>query len=702
MAHQAGTALMVSSPTAGLLSPNPRGPRGRSLRRWTEVVATGHAEGAYTEVRWALGTVWAQTSRLGPSRATPTQDGAPVALLVSTTNLRAGASTKTDSAGRVVRGTVLATTGRTIGSWYEVSSDLVTGWAPASVLDLVETTLDESLVGAGMTGQKVDVRELPRDAARVLVSLDAETELMLTGLVSGDWVQITHAELTGWVPAASVRAAEVDDGLLKVNSALVPGLKGVKTSMGEHVARRFSVAPDAVLYEQLASGDWRAWLTEQLASTEQDEREWLDKLTAELPLSTLVYNDAQLKFKELKGHSPGGVDLNAGSIQRRPTTTLRALYSPRHVNEMFSQFWLDWFSLPYDGEHFPAYTIDLEIRKVAMTSFPEVFKKVYGTLAIYQFLDNIDNRRDAINENLGRETLELYSVGVGEHTEADVEQLSILLSGWSHSWDGKGYLTLQPGWHQFTPGPVRVLGKDYANTHYQEALASHPQVLHDLAHHPATVRRVCHAMAVRFVAQDPPVSLVDRLVEVYGSTGGSIPALVWAIVDSEEFAASAGARWKRPGEYIDSVHRSRQLSWDPTTGNMWDRVLHHAIPKYMAYMDLAGHRPRSWLAPDGLVDSDAYWTGSSALLQCLNVGLASGPLDPELTQTRSFAEILGVEPSMPAGDAAIRICRLMTGYVPDAKTRSSMEVVLTGSNPWSTKVDGAVRIALVSPLGFLR
>lgn len=494
----------------------------------------------------------------------------------------------------------------------------------------------------------------------------------------------------------------VPEGFFEVKSTLAPKMTGVHTSKDHLVARRFTLVADPSIYQDVASKGYKVWLGEQLSMTEDDDRAWLDKLTAELPLSTLTYEDAQNRYREIVGNSWGGVDSNAASEQRRGATILHALFSQRLVGEALSQMWLDHFAMPFMGEQFPSFNIDKRIRPVAATTFEQVLRTMYGNLAVYQFLDNTENRAGAINENLGRETLELYTVGLDHHTEEDVRQLSIMFSGWSHSWDGKGNLTLQPTWHQFTPEPLKICGKTYPNATHREALDSHAALLGDLARHPGTARTVAHRLATRFVREDPPQALVDRLSTLYLSNGGDIKALIWAIVDSPEFTASAGCRWKRPAEVIHALHKARQVTWDPTDGNMWNRTLHQPLPKYQQHLDTAGNRPRSWLAPDGLSDSDSYWQGSSAILQSINAITAAGPLDPELTQTRSLAQIIGAVERSDRTQTAQQIALAMTGYWPNRQITESMVTDLSGMGTWDERVEAAVRTVMVSPLGFLR
>lgn len=692
------TTARVSLLAAPFTTSKPVGtaPKDASVHR------TGKIYGTWSEITHSGTTGWVQNSLLAFTAAISTDEAlAGVLRLSAGDGLRPQPSASATALRHLAPGTLVLATGRVSSTFAEVKDETGAGWVSRLVLRVVDVQVDPQGTGQAQLSSFQSFKGHPHTAAQSLGSARVGTVVTRTGRCLGSHREVTYGKITGWVPATGLTVVNHTIRNLAVSSPLAPDMAGVITTMDEHVVRRFSLAAEPRIYEQARTIGYREWMTRQLAMTDADERDWLDKLESELPLALKRTHDAGLRFREIKGEGWGGVAKNAGSEQRQSTTTLRALFSPRMLNETFSQFWLDHFSLPYAQEKFASYTIDLEMRRWALTSFAEVFTFVMGELPIYKFLDNDSNVADKINENLGREVLELYSVGVGNHTEEDVRQASILLSGWSHTWDGLDNLTLH--WsHQFTDKPLVILGKTYPNATMDQAKASHAAFVQNLAHHPATARRIATKLAVRFVREDPPKALVDRLTSVYLATGGDVKKLIWSIIDSPEFPASAGTRWKRPGEYIDGLHRARQVTWNPEDGNMWDRVLHRAVPKYLSYLDLAGHRPRTWIAPDGLPDKDSYWTGSSAILQCVNAASMTGPLDPELTQSKTWAQILKVAETMNRTDAAVTICRSLTGYQPNALLLSRIKAPLDGAGSWDERVNLAVTITMTSPLGFLR
>ena len=132
------------------------------------------------------------------------------------------------------------------------------------------------------------------------------------------------------------------------------------------------------------------------------------------------------------------------------------------------------------------------------------------------------NRKIGLNENLGREILELHTLGVRSgYTQADVTEFARALTGWTVSGLGAGpYARRQadaatgdfifsPQLHQ--PGARTIMGKHYA----QDGEAQARAVLADLARHPATARHLATKLARHFVADDPPPGVVARLEKAY-------------------------------------------------------------------------------------------------------------------------------------------------------------------------------------------
>lgn len=159
-----------------------------------------------------------------------------------------------------------------------------------------------------------------------------------------------------------------------------------------------------------------------------------------------------------------------------------------------------------------------------------------------------------LNENFARELMELHTLGVdGGYTQADVESLARILTGWSYDQDFNrptgGQFQFKPAAHE--PGPKTLLGKTYPESGYGEGEAA----LRDLARHPSTARHVSFKLAKTFVSDDPPQALCDRLAATFLRTDGDLAALARTLVQSKEAWAAEPEKLKSPQELVWATMR---------------------------------------------------------------------------------------------------------------------------------------------------
>lgn len=213
---------------------------------------------------------------------------------------------------------------------------------------------------------------------------------------------------------------------------------------------------------------------------------------------------------------------------------------------------------------------------------------------------NPDKTR-GLNENLAREIMELHTLGVRSgYTQQDVTEFARALTGWSLGNDAgspaaSAGFQYRPALHE--PGPRRLLGRSYAAGGQEQALA----ILRDLAASPATALHVATKLARHFVADDPPPALVQRLVAAYQRSGGDLPAVYRALIDSPEPWAAPATKFKTPWEWAVSSMRAlgrRELKGAQAAGllnQLGQPVWRPGSPA--GYDDIAA----SWAAPDALV-----------------------------------------------------------------------------------------------------
>src|SRR5215831_9077019 len=243
----------------------------------------------------------------------------------------------------------------------------------------------------------------------------------------------------------------------------------------------------------------------------------------------------------------------------------RALYSNRQLEEVLVDFWLNHFNV-YNGKG-PGRILltDYEreaIRPFVLGRFKDLLLATARNPAMLYYLDNWQSqapredlpaqrvgpaRRPGLNENYGRELLELHTLGVdGGYTQQDVIAVARAFTGWTiRDVNRVAEFQFNPAMHDAKEKVV--LGHTIpAGGDESDGL----QVLDILAHHPSTARFISKQLAQRFVADDPPRSLVDRMAATFTKTDGDLRAVLETLFTSTEFQSEGawGAKLKSPLE----------------------------------------------------------------------------------------------------------------------------------------------------------
>jgi len=249
----------------------------------------------------------------------------------------------------------------------------------------------------------------------------------------------------------------------------------------------------------------------------------------------------------------------------------RGLYSNRQLEEVLVDFWLNHFNV-FNGKGpermlLTSYERDA-IRPHVLGKFRDLLLATARHPAMLYYLDNWQSqavrddapplpanvRRPGLNENYGRELMELHTLGVdGGYTQADVVAVARAFTGWTI------YDPTRIAEFQFNPAvhdrkEKIVLGQKIpAGGGEQDGI----QVIDILARHPSTARFISRKLAQRFVADDPPASLVDRMAATFTATGGDLRAVADTMLTSREFLSEGAwqAKLKSPLEMVLSSVR---------------------------------------------------------------------------------------------------------------------------------------------------
>ncbi len=243
-------------------------------------------------------------------------------------------------------------------------------------------------------------------------------------------------------------------------------------------------------------------------------------------------------------------------------------------------------------------------------------------------------RMKGLNENLGREILELHTLGVRSgYTQADVTTLSKIITGWSVH----GPRDMPPGGPVFhfinaahEPGAQTLLGRIYEAQGEEQGVSA----LTDLARHPATARHLATKLARSFIADDPPPAAVDRIAAAFQRSGGDLVQTATALVESPEAWTPRPAKIKPPEDYLLSTVRA--LGGPPLSGL-----------QLIALLDRMGQRPFWAPGPDGWPDVEDSWIGADAVWKrvewasTLAGGYAAANIDPARIADAALGPQLG-------------------------------------------------------------
>jgi uncharacterized protein (DUF1800 family) len=247
------------------------------------------------------------------------------------------------------------------------------------------------------------------------------------------------------------------------------------------------------------------------------------------------------------------------------------------------------------------------IRKHALGKFSDMLLASARDPAMLRYLDNASSDKRNVNENYGRELLELHTVGIdGGYTEADVRNSAYLMTG--RTVDRDGNFRYEANRHK--TGAVKVLGFQHANKSAADGLAVGDAYLRYLATHPSTAKYIARKLAVRFVCDAPPQSLVDRLAKTYQENGTSVVPMLKVLFRSLEFWIATGLKTRRPLENF--VATARVVGAKPGSDTA------RALQDMYNFTRTLGMAPLGWEPPNGYPDVANAWNSAAGMLEIWN------------------------------------------------------------------------------------
>lgn len=404
----------------------------------------------------------------------------------------------------------------------------------------------------------------------------------------------------------------------------------------------------------------------------------LEQVAAALPQAALA-DQPELRRRGAMLRAPQQValgDLREGKLYR-------AIYSNRQLAEVLADFWFNHFNV-FEGKGQPdrvllaGYERDA-IRPHVLGKFKDLLLAVARHPAMLYYLDNWESmsadvfqvgpfapgpfaapqqlarQSHGLNENYGRELLELHTLGVnGGYTQQDVIAVARCFTGWTiRQPNQKPEFVYAAFMHD--GGEKMVLGhKIAAGGGEGDGL----QAIDILVHHPSTARFLATKLARHFVADDPPAALIDRMARTFVKTDGDLRAVLETMFLSREFFSQGAwqSKVKSPFEMVASA--ARALDADALdTFTFAQNVADMGEPLY-------GKE-----APSGYKDTADAWLSTANVLARIRFAdaLSNGRVPGVKVDTARLA-----------GKSAAEIARELLGREPSAQTLSAIEKGLRG------------------------
>lgn len=462
----------------------------------------------------------------------------------------------------------------------------------------------------------------------------AENPVLATKLAPLDTLRMTPLELAWRYPPLQLIKDMVDGKIPypKDPQALAmidPAVRRIKNNQGKDADEKPTLENAGLTEEQqliLRKGAPAEKLKVFDGLLDEQQDEVLEATPMGVRISLFSVAPPDLRRRIQKAGGPQFV-INQDLMEAK---LLRAIYSNRQLEEVLTDFWYNHFNVFLDkgADRYlvGSYERDV-IRPHVLGKFHDLLLATAESPAMLFYLDNVESvdpraaammqaRRRAqparpvrgLNENYARELMELHTLGVdGGYTQRDVTEVARCFTGWSIKAPREGAtFVFRERLHD--NGAKVVLGHRIPpGGGIEDGL----KVLDILAHHPSTARFISRKLAMRFVADDPPPSLVARMASTFREKDGDLRAVMQTMLASPEFWSQGAyrAKLKSPLEMVASSVRALGADVD----------FSFALSQQLVQLGEPLYRKRE---PTGYTNAGQDWMNSASLLARMNFAIA--------------------------------------------------------------------------------
>jgi uncharacterized protein (DUF1800 family) len=405
----------------------------------------------------------------------------------------------------------------------------------------------------------------------------AEVTVTLTGALEG------NDEVQGVPVPYTIRGMGVDNGISQALS-------------------RMTYGPTPALYSRIAAIGFPAFVEEQLNPASIDDSAFMATNPAALLNPTT--NNTNTLLRSLMAHD-----------------IAHAAFSERQFQEVMANFW---------ANHFHAITKDTGIvqqnitdraffRANAFGNFEDMLLYSARSPLMSQYLDNDQNRAGRINENYGREIMELSTVGVDAgYGPEDVIAVSRIFTGWGYTQTNPNAedvareyaFEFRADRHDAENKDIPFLGITIPGRAGAEGVQEGEELIAILAQHSSTRSFVCGKLVQMLVSDEPQPALTAACAAAWQESGGEVVPMLRAILLDPSFAQNVSfqrAKSKTPFEY--AVSAIRAFGATPPADRTDD-----FYNRFREMFEGAGYQILQYPNPTGLTEVGSAWTNSATLV----------------------------------------------------------------------------------------
>ncbi|MEC4594868.1 MULTISPECIES: DUF1800 domain-containing protein [Nitrospirillum] len=398
-----------------------------------------------------------------------------------------------------------------------------------------------------------------------------------------------------------------------------------------------------------------------IAAAQSDPRGWLEAQLARDPglppelhgvedsATRLTATYAARKEKDEEARKPLREALRAAYRDDAARRTRAAIATDAPLRERLVHFWSNHFTVSTSRPIVAAAVVPYEneaIRPHVTGRFADMLLAATRHPVMLAYLDNAVSvgpdslagirRQRGLNENLGRELLELHTLGVdGGYSQTDVRELARILTGWSIAAErdrDTGTFLFRPNLHE--PGDKILLGQRYSEDGMGEGLLA----LQRLARHPATARHLATKLARHFIADDPPPAVVAALEKSYHDSDGHLGEVTRTLLHQDAAWAPEARKVKTPTELVVSTGRALGTDIHPAVDDGDTDMKAARAEPALRSLALLGQLPFAAPSPAGWPDQAADWVGPEAMVQRVDWALTVGEKLGDRIDPRRIAE----------------------------------------------------------------